>query len=149
MKKILVLTLLLVVLPYTFFPSNPDWFKLDQSIGRCYSAGAATTYFGLVLWGPCRDLDDYLFFIRRSTAGAEAIHQLPWWKFEQTSKDFQDGFVVGMFMTAEISCPQGVTAAVIQSSMEGRIYNGLSQRSDLLLAVFAQAAASLGCRYNK
>ena len=146
MKKILVLTLLLVVLPYTFFPENPDWFKLDQSIGRCQAAGASTTWFGLVLWGPCRDLDGYLFFIKQNKVGAYTTDEVTLSMWMGWSFQYQLGYTSGMmaaFDAAGMVCADGgVKASVVAQ----RITNQAIQTPNGQLRATAIAAfASFGC----
>lgn len=78
---------------------------------------------------------------------AGGISTVTWDQLIHTSHDFQSGYIVGMFAAGAIWCPAGITGAVIQSAMEGRVSNGLNAPSDTVLQIFAQSAASVGCRY--
>jgi hypothetical protein len=89
-----------------------------------------------------------LILIVSPANGAASIQAVTWAELMRTSDDFQQGFIVGMFLTASIKCPPTVTGAVIKSTMEGRVFNGLSLPSDSILKIFAQSAVALGCRYD-
>ncbi len=59
------------------------------------------------------------------------------------------GVTFGAFVASPMSCPPGVSSAVLQSTMFSLVAQGVAASSDTFISVFYRAAKIVGCAPNR